>query len=213
MKRYLVVGLLVIGCIFFSALSVGGSTSTTITLPDDSSYEISCTLTGTQLVCGINKLSGKDLSHWVLDLGLCNEAVLSSDPPSSYTPNDPTTGATGWKFEPITDQTGVYTLTLDALYNTGVVTATMKAGAIGNYTYGLVEGPTCELVIPTATPTDTDTPMPTDTETSTPTATHTFISEVTETPTTTPSSTLTLSTNSFLPTRPRPLRPLQRTLP
>lgn len=205
MKRYLLVGLLVLGSIVFSFLSVGGSSSTTITLPDSSAYEISCTLAGVQLVCSINKLSGKDLSHWVLDLGICNEAVLSTDPPSAFTPNDPTTDATGWKFEPIQDQSATYTITLDALYNTGVVTATMKAGTQGNYASGLIEGPNCELTEPTPTPTSTatdtptSTPIATDTDTPTPTDTATVVPEVTETPTSTPTPTVTL-TDPFVPT-------------
>jgi hypothetical protein len=189
MKRYLIVILLVIGCIVLSALSVGGSTSTTITLPDNSSsYEITCTLTGVQLVCSINKLSGHDLSHWVLDLGICNEAVVSTDPPSVFTPNDPTTGATGYKFEPITSQSATYTITLDSVYNPGVITATMKSGSTGNHASGLVEGPNCTLVDPTVTLT----PTATNTDTPTPTNTSTVVSEVTETPTSTPTPTMTV---------------------
>jgi len=191
MKRFLAVGIFVVACFLYSILPVWGTPSSIVTLPDGSSYDITYTLSGVTLTCDIAKVSGKDLSHWVLDLGICNEAVLSTDPVSSFTPNDPTTGATGWKFEPITDQTATYTLTLNSLYGTGTITATLKAGALGNYASGLVEGPNCQVVDPTVTPTNTTTDTPTPTNTATP--------EATGTPTRTPTPTMTL-TDSFTST-------------
>jgi len=204
MKRFLVVGIFIVGCFLYSILPVWGTPSSIVTLPDGSSYDITCTLSGVTLTCNIAKVSGKDLSHWVLDLGICNESVINTDPPSSFTPNDPTTGATGWKFEPITDQTATYTLTLDALYASGTITATLKAGETDNYASGLVEGPNCRTVDPTAAPTvtpeatetPTSTPTPTVTlvdpfvPTSTPTPTETATEEATNTPTVTPTITI-----------------------
>lgn len=196
MRKYLVVACLVTLAIVASYLSGGGQSPTTITLPDGSTYSIECTLTGTQLACTVNKLLGKDLSHWVLDLGICNEAVVSTEPPATYTNNDPTTSATGWKFEPITQQSFTYTLTFDKIYGQGEITATMKAGPLGNYASGLVTGPNCVEVIPTNTPTTTptltvaNTPTSTASSTETPTSTPMPTGTGTPTPTTTPSVTL-----------------------
>jgi len=212
MKRFLAVGIFIVACFLYSILPVWGTPSSIVTLPDGSSYDIVCTLSGVTLTCDINKLSGKDLSHWVLDLGICNEAVLSTDPPSAFTPNDPTTGATGWKFEPITDQTATYTLTLNALYATGTITTTLKAGALGNYASGLVEGPNCQVVDPTATPTDTVTPEPTETPTSTPTPTMTLTDPFVPTSTPTPTETATEeATNTPTVTPTITIQPLEPT--
>lgn len=183
----------------------------TITLPDGSAYNIELVSSnGSVWVYAIDRVAGKDLSHWVLDLGLCNVAVVSTDPPSSFGV-DPTTGATGYKFEPIVNQTALYTITLDGEYPTGTVTATMKAGPLGNFASGLVAGPDCgevaaPTVTPTATATGTATPTATATRLPTITATATITGDVPQVPTVdptvlTPASTATeTATPTTMPT-------------
>lgn len=170
--------------------------ATLITLPDGSAYNIELVSSnGVTWVYAIDRVAGKDLSHWVLDLSLCNTNVVSTDPSSSFG-TDPTTGATGYKFEPIVEQTALYTITLDGEYPTGTVTATMKAGPLGNFASGLVAGPDCgEVAAPTVTATATITgdvpllptvdptvltPAPTGTATPTPTATPTVTPTATD---------------------------------
>lgn len=127
-----------------------------ITFPDGSAYIIDPTRTdGKTWVWSVYQIEGKDLSHWVLDLGPCADRVVSTDPSSSFG-TDPTTGATGYKFEPIVGRITQYTVTLDSIYAHGHVTATMKAGQMGNYASRFVTGPECsESPQATATPTAT----------------------------------------------------------
>lgn len=108
-----------------------------IILPDGSDYIIDPVRTdGRTWVWAIYQGEGKDLSHWVLDMGPCNGKVVSAAPVAEFG-TDPTTGATGYKFEPIIGRITLYTVTLDSIYPHGHVTATMKAGALGNYANGV----------------------------------------------------------------------------
>lgn len=173
-----------------------------IVLPDGSTYVVTATqVNATTWTYHVDRTAGKDLSHWVLSLGTCAGAVVGTQPPASYG-TDPTTGATGWKFEPITNQSATYTITLDGEYPAGAVTVTMKAGTLGNYASAAVAGPNCtQAVTPTATvtptappevpPTTTATPTPTETATMTPTgiATSAATPAPTETTTATPTAT------------------------
>lgn len=170
----------------------------TVTLPDGSAYDITLAYTDGQTwayhVEKLEQVRNKDLSHWVMSLGICDLAVITTEPEASYG-TDPTTSALGFKFDPIVSQSATYTFTLDAVYSTGVVTATMKAGALGNHASIQIASPDCgQAADPTVTPTVTATPTPTPTDTTTETPVDVPMLptiEDTPTPTFTPTATAT----------------------
>lgn len=190
---------------------VDGSAATVITLPDGSSYSVTVTqIDALTWSYHVEKLSGKDLSHWVLWDNVCTGHVASTNPPSSYG-KDPTTGTLGWKFEPIVNQSATYVVVMDSPYPLGWGGATLKAGEPGNWKSATIAGPDCMADVPTVTPTvmPTGTPTPAQTATvpatATPmaqeaTATATMDPERTETATTTPTATETPVEPSATPT-------------
>lgn len=183
-----------------------GNNATVVTLPDGSTYAITATqVDAVTWAYHIEKLSGKDLSHWVLWDNVCTGHVVSTTPSSTYG-KDPTTGALGWKFEPITSQSATYIVVMDAPYPAGWGGATLNAGPPGNWKSATIPGPDCMADVPTATPTvtptPTGTPTPASTATGTATPTATMAPEATETPTASPTATQTATTTPAATTTP-----------
>jgi hypothetical protein len=183
--------LLLIFLIFISQVVIAAPVIITLPNGEDSySVELVSYTDGQVWVYQVIKLSGHDLSHAVFDFGICNEGVVYTGESASLG-NDPTTGANGWKIEPIVSQNALYTFTTDIVYSLSSITVTLKAGALGNFASASVPGPSCGLDAD-PTPTDTETP----TSTATPTSTPTDISAETETATPTPTATSTATSTS-----------------
>lgn len=193
---------------------------TVVTLSDGSSYGITfLEVTDKTYSYQVREISGKNLSHFVLELPLCldEEAFVSWYPQDGVLGKYPTTEATGIKWNTDSAFTyGIFSFTLDENYELGDVTVYFKAATMVNH--GVVLGPLCNDIVVTSTQTathtveaDTDTPepTPTPTNTGTPTVTPTLTSTPTETdtalPTVTPTATyfappLPFGTPTFTPT-------------
>ena len=87
--------------------------------------------------------NGKDLSHWLLDIGTCLSNVVSSNPSGAEIGVDSSTGVSGIKWN--TNEvfiSGQFAFTLDADYPAGAVEALAKAGT--DFGTAVVRGPVCD---------------------------------------------------------------------
>lgn len=164
-------------CVFL-ALTIRPLFAASIVLPDGSTFDIELVSHGGgSYTYQVSEVSGKDLSHWLLEFGLCAEHLVSANPAGYETGVDGSTGRTGIKWNvPDGFTTGVFTIQLDADYPIGPTTVVAKAG--NGFATATVDGPVCvdqppqdpEPPTPTATlpggtiPPPTDTPLPTATQ-------------------------------------------------
>lgn len=171
-----------------------------VALSDGSSYGITFLgVTEKTYSYNVREISGKNLSHFVLELPLCleEEAFVSWTPVDGVMGHDPTTGGDGIKWNTESSFTeGVFSFTLDKAYTVGDITVYMKAATMFNS--GLIQGPLCNNVVPSVTPTvtledtATNTPTVTNTVTSTPVVTDIATPTLTDTPTNVNTATPTI---------------------
>jgi hypothetical protein len=121
---------------------------TTLTLADNSSYRAALlSHDGATWTYQIERVSGKDLSHWVLGIESCVEHISNADTGAELG-LDPKTGFAGIKWN---TEGGEFSFTLDAVYPSTSVDVVAKAGNGFNAT-SLI-GPDCH-----AEPVVADTP-------------------------------------------------------
>jgi len=145
-------------------------------------------------------IATKALSHWTLGLCIPTYGVVSAGPGGYEVGTDPTTGVTGIKWETQIgpdDPAASFWFTISGWYQVAVVDVAVKAGQ--NVATGMVDGPSCDPVEPTPTPTNTPV-TPTQTPTNTPvtptqTPTNTPVTP-TQTPTNTPVTPTQTPTNT-----------------
>lgn len=171
------VAFLALICVFL-ALTIRPLFAASIVLPDGSTFDIELVSHGGgSYTYQVSEVSGKDLSHWLLEFGLCAEHLVGAEPAGYETGIDGSTGRTGVKWNVSGSFTsGLFTIQLDADYPVGPVTVVAKAG--NAHATATVDGPVCDAQPPqdpeppTATPTQpggtipppTDTPLPTATQ-------------------------------------------------
>lgn len=187
---------LIISLIVFLFLAVGYTVTkaaypeVVVTLTDGSSYGITFLGVNDKTYSyNVREISGKNLSHFVLELPFCleKEAFVSWTPVDGVLGHDPTTGGDGIKWNTESEFTqGIFTFELDEQYAVGEVDVYFKAATMVNS--GKILGPLCESVSPTSTTTPTETPTSTVTATETETPTFTATAEA-PTATMTPTNT------------------------
>lgn len=159
----------------FLAFAIRPLFAASIILPDGSTFDIEMVSHGGgSYTYQVSEVSGKDLSHWLLEFGPCAEHLVSASPPGYEIGIDGSTGYTGVKWN-VSDEftSGLFTIVLNAEYPIGPVTVVAKAG--NGFATATVDGPVCtdqppqDPEPPTPTPTlpggtippPTDTPLPT----------------------------------------------------
>ncbi|MCC7146298.1 MAG: hypothetical protein IT443_07610 [Phycisphaeraceae bacterium] len=131
--------------------SVPGPTTAYIKLNDnkDTKFKITfiCVVDNTWTY-KVEELKGRDLSHWLLELGDCLKHVIDYDPVCEVDlGKDGSTGYTGIKWD-VKDsfKKGYFSFTLDKAYKPGTVTVVAKAGH--KFATADIYGPDCCPVVP-----------------------------------------------------------------
>jgi hypothetical protein len=128
-----------------------GPTSTTITLDDGSSYEVSLeNHVDNTWTYRVKEVKGKDLSHWVLGVGNCAKVLLNQTPANTEFGGLGPDGSTG--FYGIKWDTGdkfsdaLFSFTLDDDYPEATIDVLAKAGSKksgAGHALGQILGPDC----------------------------------------------------------------------
>lgn len=150
-----------LGLLLF-ALSVHTAFAVAIVLDDGSTFEVELVAHGAgSYTYQVEEVAGKDLSHWLLEFGVCAEHLVSAEPAEGFTVGvDGSTGRSGAKWD-VTDEftVGTFTFQLDAEYPIGPILALVKTGS--GFATAYVDGPLCSVEPPPDDPQD-PTPTPTD---------------------------------------------------
>lgn len=205
------VAFLALICVFL-ALAIRPLFAASIVLPDGSTFDVELVSHGAgSYAYQVSEVSGKDLSHWLLEFGLCAEHLVSATPDGYETGPDPSTGYVGIKWN-VNDgfTTGLFTIQLDGEYPVGPVTVVAKAG--NGFAMATVDGPVCtdqppqdpEPPTPTATLPGGTIPPPTDTPLPTPTTPGGTIPPPTNTPVDDPTPTSTTPGGTIPPIQETP---------
>ncbi|MCC7146297.1 MAG: hypothetical protein IT443_07605 [Phycisphaeraceae bacterium] len=129
--------------------SVPGPLSATLKLNDskDTQFKISFTsVVGTTWTYKVEELKGRDLSHWLLELGACLDNVVTFKPSSADIGKDGSTGYYGIKWNVSEDfKSAYFSFTLDNAYEPGTLTVLAKAST--KYATADIYGPDCNCPV------------------------------------------------------------------